>query len=153
MNLIPLFINIKLDIYSPSAFPALTNNPRHIPVGEFNARLWTAQQEPLHTAKWASGSALRRSELLIQLTAGLILPEPYTQGFLITFCRAPNRVGNVYWLSRREHEVVNSTILKDGWDLGGLFQKDLAVWWLTEECRGIVLNDGRARPVFTWPFP
>lgn len=63
MNLIPLFINIKLDIYGPSALLELTNNPWHIPVGWFNVRLWTIQQRPSHIAKQAHDFALRGRHL------------------------------------------------------------------------------------------
>lgn len=90
MNLIPLFINTKLDIYSPSALPALTSNPHHIPVGEFNPG---PQAGAL--AQDREGRRLCSQELGAPTThPSLILAEAYTPGLRTPFRQGPSRVGS-----------------------------------------------------------
>lgn len=80
MNLIPLFINIELDIYSTSDLAALTNNPKTFLRGEINIRLWTAQPEPrTHISKCQLCSEDKELAGLTQdLTPAPACPPTYT---------------------------------------------------------------------------
>lgn len=146
MNLISLFINIKLDIYSPRALPALTNNPRRSPVGWFNGRLGTAHQEPPCTPQQAHDFALR-GQVLTGPAHCLTLHEPYTPGLCTPFCQLPGR--NMYWLSDSEHTVVAGQSWATAGTCGSSRRSHSSQQSPGSSWQRLMLTDGRMRAVFT----